>query len=67
MSLIILPSGSRWGREKGAHKAGEKEMGWSSRKEGSSQLKPSPIYPLLRGMEKAGCSGGNGEGNWGSQ
>lgn len=30
-------------------------MGWSSRKEGSSQLKPSPIYLLLRGMEKAGC------------
>lgn len=30
-------------------------MGWSSRREGSSQLKPSPIYLLLRGMEKAGC------------
>lgn len=29
-------------------------MDWGSRKEGSSQLETSPIYWLLRDMQKAG-------------
>lgn len=55
MPLLILPTSYMVGGGEGVKvedKAGK--WGWRNRNEGSSQLETSPIYLLLRGIEKEG-------------